>query len=201
MNYRVPAETVRLDLQPGVVVGRRIDLDIIFRNLIDNAVKYAATPPRVEVSLRPAADGQVLVRIADNGRGIPRTCGGKSSAASSGWDWNWSARSPAPAWGCTSPGRSCAATAAKSASMIPSRGRGRCSRCNCREGKCKLKNANGIANRGSVPAIQAIAICNLQFAQNDDLQSCPTTNTSWSSKTKSTWPRASSTTWWPRAIG
>ena len=53
MNYRVPTETVRLDLLPSVVVGRRVDLDIIFRNLIDNAVKYAGVPPRVEVSLRP----------------------------------------------------------------------------------------------------------------------------------------------------
>ena len=34
-------------------------------------MKYAGAPPRVEVSLRPAADGQVVVRIADNGRGIP----------------------------------------------------------------------------------------------------------------------------------
>ncbi len=72
MNYRVPVDTVRLDLQPGVVVGRRIDLDIVFRNLIDNAVKYAATPPRVEVSLRPAAGGRLAVRIADNGPGIPQ---------------------------------------------------------------------------------------------------------------------------------
>ena len=71
MNYRVPADTVRLDFQPSIVFGRRIDLDIIFRNLIDNAVKYAGATPQVEVSLRPAGDGQVLVRIADNGRGIP----------------------------------------------------------------------------------------------------------------------------------
>ncbi len=71
MNYRVPAQTVRLELQPGVVFGRRVDLDIIFRNLIDNAVKYAGAPPQVEVSLRPAGGGQLLVRIADNGRGIP----------------------------------------------------------------------------------------------------------------------------------
>lgn len=70
MNYRVAADTVHLDLQPGSVSGRRVDLDIIFRNLIDNAVKYAA-PPRVEVSLRPSANGQILVRITDNGRGIP----------------------------------------------------------------------------------------------------------------------------------
>jgi two-component system, OmpR family, phosphate regulon sensor histidine kinase PhoR len=70
-NYRVPADTVRLDLEPAAAYGRRIDLDIVFRNLIDNAVKYAGTPPRVEVSLRPLPNGQMLVRIADNGRGIP----------------------------------------------------------------------------------------------------------------------------------
>ena len=71
MNYRVPADTVHFDLQPGSVVGRRLDLDIVFRNLIDNAVKYAGTPPRVEVCLRGVGNGRILVRIADNGRGIP----------------------------------------------------------------------------------------------------------------------------------
>jgi two-component system, OmpR family, phosphate regulon sensor histidine kinase PhoR len=71
MNYRVPADTVRLDLQPTVVVGRRVDLDVVFRNLVDNAVKYAGSPPRVEVKLRRNDDGRVIVRIADNGRGIP----------------------------------------------------------------------------------------------------------------------------------
>ncbi len=71
MNYRVPAQTVRLDLQPTIVFGRRVDLDIVFRNLIDNAVKYAGATPRVEVSLRPSGDDHVVVRIADNGCGIP----------------------------------------------------------------------------------------------------------------------------------
>jgi two-component system, OmpR family, phosphate regulon sensor histidine kinase PhoR len=72
INYRVPADTVRLDLQASTVVGRRVDLDVVFRNLIDNAVKYAGATPRVEVDLRPVGDGHVLVRITDNGRGIPR---------------------------------------------------------------------------------------------------------------------------------
>ena len=71
MNYRVPPETVRLDVQPSVVVGRRVDLDVIFRNLVDNAVKYAGAPPQVEVRLHRAGDGPVVVQIADNGRGIP----------------------------------------------------------------------------------------------------------------------------------
>ena len=125
MNYRVPAETVRLDLQPGVVFGRRIDLDIIFRNLIDNAVKYAGAPPRVEVSLHRRADGKVLVRIADNGRGIPPHLRRKIFGRFVRLGWNWSGRSPAPAWGCTSPGRWCGATAARSASTIPRKGRAR----------------------------------------------------------------------------
>ncbi len=71
MNYRVSADVVQLDLQPGTVVGRRIDLDILFRNLIDNAVKYSGTPPKVHVSLNTDDNGRILVRIADNGRGIP----------------------------------------------------------------------------------------------------------------------------------
>jgi len=48
-----------------------MDFDILFRNLIDNAVKYAGSPPRVEVALHDAGKGRVAVRIADNGRGIP----------------------------------------------------------------------------------------------------------------------------------
>ena len=71
LRYRVPSDTVRLDLQPCVVRARRVDLEMIFRNLLDNAVKYAGAEPQVEVSLRPTADGGSLTRIADNGRGIP----------------------------------------------------------------------------------------------------------------------------------
>lgn len=70
-SYRVPRDVVRLDLVPCTGRGCRADLDLIFRNLIDNAVKYAGQPPRVEVSLRPGQAGRVVVRVADNGRGIP----------------------------------------------------------------------------------------------------------------------------------
>jgi signal transduction histidine kinase len=71
MNYRVALGTVRLDLEPNVVVGRRVDLDVIFRNLVDNAVKYAGSPPQVEVTLHRNSKDLVIVRITDNGRGIP----------------------------------------------------------------------------------------------------------------------------------
>jgi signal transduction histidine kinase len=71
LRYHVPPETVRLDLQPCTIRAPRVDLDIVFRNLVDNAIKYAGNPPQVEVKLRPEPDGRATVCVADNGRGIP----------------------------------------------------------------------------------------------------------------------------------
>jgi signal transduction histidine kinase len=71
LRYRLDADTVRLDVEPCAVRARRIDLDVLFRNLIDNAVKYAGRPPWVEVSTRLDSDGRTLTRVSDNGRGIP----------------------------------------------------------------------------------------------------------------------------------
>jgi two-component system, OmpR family, phosphate regulon sensor histidine kinase PhoR len=71
LRYRVGPQALDVQLQPCTVPGRRVDLDIIFRNLIENAVKYAAAEPWVGVRLRPGPEGFVTVEIADNGRGIP----------------------------------------------------------------------------------------------------------------------------------
>jgi signal transduction histidine kinase len=71
VSYRVPPATVRVDVEPCIVRARRIDLSIIFRNLIDNAVKYAGPQPQVEVTLGPGPGGQAVICISDNGRGIP----------------------------------------------------------------------------------------------------------------------------------
>jgi signal transduction histidine kinase len=70
-TYRVAPETVRCDTPKCLVHACRTDLDVIFRNLIDNAVKYAGKPPRVEVALRPGLNGYASIQVADNGRGIP----------------------------------------------------------------------------------------------------------------------------------
>jgi signal transduction histidine kinase len=70
LRYRVPRETLQLEVEPCMVRARRLALDMIFRNLIDNAVKYAGPEPRVEVTARPV-DGWVVTRVCDNGRGIP----------------------------------------------------------------------------------------------------------------------------------
>ena len=71
LRHRVPADTVQLDLEPCSLRARRVDLELIFRNLIDNAVKYAGSEPRVEVVLRIESAGKVVLRIRDNGAGVP----------------------------------------------------------------------------------------------------------------------------------
>lgn len=71
-RQQVASEIVRLELEPAIVRCRRIDLELVFRNLIDNAVKYAdETEPQVEVKLDLTAPDRVIVRVSDNGRGIP----------------------------------------------------------------------------------------------------------------------------------
>ena len=71
LRYRVPPQTVQLDVPPCRVRARRLDLEMLFRNLIDNAVKYAGAEPRVEVLLRVQRGGSVLTQVRDNGKGIP----------------------------------------------------------------------------------------------------------------------------------
>ena len=72
LRYQSVPEIVRLNLRPCNVRAMPVDLHLIFRNLIDNAVKYADEDnPQVEVTMRPEGSGHVLVRVSDNGRGIP----------------------------------------------------------------------------------------------------------------------------------
>ena len=73
-RHSVGEASVRLRCAEGEDLrarGREADLDIIFRNLLDNAVKYSLPKPEVEVTAQRAGDGKVVVRVADNGPGIP----------------------------------------------------------------------------------------------------------------------------------
>lgn len=71
LQHRLPPETVSLDVAPSVVRARPIDVEILFRNLIDNAVKYSGPQPSVSVESWTDGRGQVVTRVSDNGPGIP----------------------------------------------------------------------------------------------------------------------------------
>jgi signal transduction histidine kinase len=70
-RYHAPVDVIQFDLVPCIVRAARVDLELIFRNLIDNAVKYAGDDPHVEVRLRGESKGRVIVQVSDNGCGIP----------------------------------------------------------------------------------------------------------------------------------
>ena len=46
-------------------------LEMIFGNLMDNAIKYGGAKPVVQVSTRKRSSDRIVVRIMDNGEGIP----------------------------------------------------------------------------------------------------------------------------------
>jgi signal transduction histidine kinase len=71
LRYHLPPDTVRLTTTPAVLRARPIDIEMVFRNLIDNAIKYGGAEPVVEIDSQFAGDDTIVTRIVDNGRGIP----------------------------------------------------------------------------------------------------------------------------------
>jgi signal transduction histidine kinase len=71
-RHGLPERAIGLEVEGAAAVrGDPGELTLVFRNLLENAVKYSETP--VEVSVRVAAgpEGKVQVEIADRGIGIP----------------------------------------------------------------------------------------------------------------------------------
>ena len=69
-HKRVEAEVFTFDIEPVVIHARRLPLEMIFGNLIDNAVKYGAAEPKVSVIVRLTDNGRVVTQITDNGEGV-----------------------------------------------------------------------------------------------------------------------------------
>lgn len=72
-RYELPEEAITLDLEPCELLVRRGDLNIIFRNLLDNAAKYSGTPANIAIRLKRANKrGWSQLSICNNGSGIPK---------------------------------------------------------------------------------------------------------------------------------
>jgi signal transduction histidine kinase len=72
-RHGLPEQALRLDARGGVHVrGDAAELGLVFRNLLENAVKYSQGPVDVQIAVSGPQDGRVSVEIADRGIGIPR---------------------------------------------------------------------------------------------------------------------------------
>ena len=71
VRYQLPIDTVTINSPPIKVNCQLVLLEILFRNLIDNGVKYGGETPHVDVDVKPTSNDQVVVSIVDNGQGIP----------------------------------------------------------------------------------------------------------------------------------
>ncbi|HAD61684.1 MAG TPA: histidine kinase [Planctomycetaceae bacterium] len=70
-HKREPKEVFTFDMAPLEVHSRKMLLEMIFGNLLDNAVKYGGAPPRVHITAFSRGTDRVIVRVRDVGAGVP----------------------------------------------------------------------------------------------------------------------------------
>jgi len=69
--HGLPEEAIAIARKrPLTALGDAAELAVVFRNLIENAVKYSQPPLEVRVALAETPDGRVRAEIADRGIGI-----------------------------------------------------------------------------------------------------------------------------------
>ena len=73
VRHKLGPKELVVDVDPKIVVSTdRAALEIVIKNLIDNAAKYSARPAEVEVVARREPDRKVLLEVRDHGIGIDR---------------------------------------------------------------------------------------------------------------------------------
>jgi signal transduction histidine kinase len=71
-SHQLDPAAIRLESDRSVRVrGDEAELALVFRNLLENAVKYSDPPVDVRVAVTDEGDRRVRVQIADQGIGIP----------------------------------------------------------------------------------------------------------------------------------
>ncbi len=73
IRHRIDKSRIQLDCNSEIrMITSRIPFEMIFRNLIDNAIKYGGDPLTAEVKVRKIASSKIAIRVTDNGPGIPK---------------------------------------------------------------------------------------------------------------------------------
>jgi signal transduction histidine kinase len=70
-QHELEADQMQIRVVPCEVLAYKVDAEILVRNLLENAIKYAGSPPLVEIDLQFADDSATLA-VTDNGLGVPR---------------------------------------------------------------------------------------------------------------------------------
>ena len=71
LRYKLPPQSVGIEVPPLTLQSQPVQLEILFRNLIDNGVKYGGSPAEVSVRLMRIRDSRATISVSDNGPGIP----------------------------------------------------------------------------------------------------------------------------------
>lgn len=73
-RFELAPGTITVEVAPGLTLhSDENSLELVLRNLLDNAVKYSATPPQVRVRAAAGYDGStVRVEVEDRGLGLSR---------------------------------------------------------------------------------------------------------------------------------
>ena len=72
-RHEITVDVFKCNLQPIEVTCRVVELDMAFRNLVDNAVKYAGSPPVISINLQmDEVTHNMVASIENNGFAIPR---------------------------------------------------------------------------------------------------------------------------------
>lgn len=69
-RYELGSDRIRLEVQPALVEGAARDLETVFVNLLDNAVKYGGAEPQVLVQSQMHRGSRAVTKISDNGKGV-----------------------------------------------------------------------------------------------------------------------------------
>jgi signal transduction histidine kinase len=72
-RHHLDEGVITIDVPASIELATdRAALEIVLRNLIDNAIKYSGSEPHVEVRARPSGPSGVIVEVEDRGIGIDR---------------------------------------------------------------------------------------------------------------------------------
>jgi len=72
LQHELPREAVSLEVRcPLRARGSRDELEVAFRNLLENAAKYSEEPVEIQVRVDTGGEGRIAVAISDRGIGIP----------------------------------------------------------------------------------------------------------------------------------